>query len=361
MPQPSEGPAYAAISLPRRSSRTDALARSPADGDRTLLISEHAVLHDLLDSSRIRSVARTEAMLAGSAATDFDGAERNGRGDEYRRSQRDPSVRSVGIRTIFGLALGDHAGGASLDDAIVLDMLGGDGTLARAFSTLFPGRGALIITSDISADMVAGAIAYGLPAVHEPATSLLLRDESVDVSIVAYGTHHIPKVELPLVLKEAGRVLKPGGRIVIHDFLENSPVSTWFRTVVHRESRTGHDFSHFQRGELRSLLEETGFRNVGEQFVYDPFVVTGTSRRAARQALSQHLLDMYGLRKLIARLGEREARDTAYALARGCFRYRYAELGLPNDFGVPGVMTTLVGDRYRAELPRVALVAHGDK
>jgi SAM-dependent methyltransferase len=322
--------------------------------DRSLLVSEHATLQDLLDSSRVASIGRIEA-------SDFDGAQRNGRGDEYRRAQRDPTIRGVGIRTLFELAFGGHRGGASLEKGVVLDLLGGDGTLARAFSTLMPGRGALIITSDISADMVASAIAYGLPAIRQPATCLVLRDASVDVAIIAYGTHHIPRHDLPQVLQETARVLTRGGRILIHDFPENSPVSEWFRAVVHRESRTGHDFRHFRRGELRDLLLEAGFRNVSERLIYDPFVVVGTSRNGVQQALAEHLLEMYGLRKLIMRLGEDGARATVYALARRYFHYRYAELGLDEDFGQPGVAIVNDGHLYRAEVPRVAVVARGDK
>jgi SAM-dependent methyltransferase len=60
--------------------------------------------------------------------------------------------------------------------------------------------------------------------------ALPVRNESCDVAIVQGGLHHLPDVvaDLPVVIEEVRRVLKPGGRFVVVE-----PWLTPFLIVVH--------------------------------------------------------------------------------------------------------------------------------
>jgi len=281
---------------------------------------------------------------------DFEPSGDGGRGDSYRLAQRDPRIRACGIAELFRLASSDGHLSSWRPEDVVLDVLGGDGTLARAIVDLLPRRARpTVFTSDLSAGMVRAAQQHDLPAVRQAAQALRLRDDAVDAVVLAYGTHHIPVAERAAAVSEACRVLRPGGRLVLHDFDECSPAAQWFGEVVDAYSRTGHRYPHFTCGEMRRLLAGAGLVDVVVQPLYDPFVLTGTSRAVVRRALGEHLRQMYGLVRVDA---ERVAE-----LATVCFRYT-DEQSAPGQ-RVRKVSYTRVAGRWRVELPRVALVARG--
>ena len=282
--------------------------------------------------------------------TDFESAGYGGRGDSYRAAQRDPHVRARGITGLFTLASPDGDLASWRPEHVVLDVLGGDGTLARAIDDLLPRPvRPTVFTSDLSAGMVRAAQRHGLPAVRQAAESLRLRDGVVDAVLLAYGTHHIPQRERGTAVCEAWRVLRAGGRLVLHDFAESSPATRWFTDVVDPYSRTGHRYAHFTAEEMHRLFAGAGFTDVVVRRLYDPFVLTGASRSVVRRALGTHLRQMYGL----IRLSPEEVAE----LAATCFRYGGDDLapGQP----VREVSYERTGDRWRVELPRVALVTVG--
>ena len=329
---------------------------------------------------------------------DFEDSAVGGRGETYRDAQRDPSIRARGIATLFDLASPDGDRRSWQPGQVVLDVLGGDGTLARAAATGLPsgpvrpddphspldagqpaGAGPTVLTSDLSAGMVAAAQRHGLPALQQPAQRLRLRDSSVDAVIIAYGTHHIPVEQRLDAVREAWRVLRPGGRLVLHDFAEDSPVARWFTEVVHPYSRTGHPYPHFTAEAMTRLFNAAGFADVRVVDVYDPFVLIAVDQSTARLRLGRHLADMYGLVRLAehpnpAPLQTRadpappaEHPDPARPgvallsaeLAEKIFRY-------PPGAQAPGQTTeacryTRVGAGWRVERPRVALVSVGRK
>ncbi|HEX6872673.1 MAG TPA: methyltransferase domain-containing protein, partial [Micromonosporaceae bacterium] len=227
----------------------------------------HPQLRSLLDFHR-PGAADALAELA-SSHSEFD-SDTTGRGDSYRRAQRDALVRWTGIRQLLQLA----APAGAVQPPVVLDVLGGDGTLARAVASQ---TGTIeskptIVTGDLSGQMVDRALVQGLPAVRQAAHFLFLRDECVDAALLAYGTHHIDPERRPQAVAEAVRVVRPGGRIVLHDFDVSSPMAGFFADVVHSYAPGGHEYEHFSRPELDRLFQDA---STPAQLVdlYDPLIV----------------------------------------------------------------------------------------
>lgn len=293
---------------------------------------------------------------------DFHSTHKGGRGELYREAQRNPLIRMVGIRQLFELVSPQGKLSSLTPQHKILDVLGGDGVLARAMQHLAtPAQMPQVLTSDLSEDMVAAAQSYGLFALCQPAQNLLLKDDSIDGVIIAYGTHHIPQEQRVLACKEAYRVLRDGGRIVFHDFEEDSPMAGWFSEVVDKYSITGHQFPHFTFEEIQTNLEKAGFSDIHVNYLYDPFIMEGPSFEEARRMFARCLLNMYGLVKLSERHSDEEVLDIIAALSDKYFRYDYTRLGLSESFGVPEVRVVEVNGAWRLEAPRVALVGQATK
>ena len=289
--------------------------------------------------------------------TDFEDAPEGGRGDTYRLAQENPTVRLHGIRQLFTMSSPNGSLSSWHPEHVLVDLLGGDGTLARAVELVTTSTNRpTVLTSDMSAGMIRAAQRRELPAIRQAAQRLRLRDGSVDAVLLAYGTHHIPVAERPAAASEAYRVLRPGGRFVLHDFAEDSTVARWFGDVVHRYSHTGHDYSHFTADELECLYRDAGFSDINVQRMYDPLVLTAPTREEARLHLGDHLRWMYGLTKLAGDEAIRAAERTA-DLAEATFKQAPADRASGQEVGQ--VTYQASGNGWRVELPRVALVAIG--
>jgi len=287
----------------------------------------------------------------------------DGRGGSYRRAQRNQMVRARGIRALFALAADVGEVTEIPAQWRLLDLLGGDGLLAQVCRTIAPQAHDAVITSDMAGHMVSEALRNGLPALRQQAQYLFLRDETVDAVLVGYGSHHIPRRDRPQVAREAARVLLPGGRFVLHDFEEGSPVSLWFSEVVDNYSPTGHQYDHFTVPEMRSLLEGGGLRGISVRRMYDPLVTTGETAAEARGRMADYLMDMYGLTGLAdPLLSPTDVQDLVWKLAANYMVY--TEQDGPEDAGDGWMREPTVyrdGSVWTAEVPRVALVAVGRK
>ncbi|HEY1349294.1 MAG TPA: class I SAM-dependent methyltransferase [Ktedonobacteraceae bacterium] len=294
--------------------------------------------------------------------TDFEDEQQGGRGLSYRNAQRNPLVRAAGIKQLFTLASPNERLPELSPRYRLLDILGGDGTLTRALAQMLPVASLpTILTSDIAQGMIEAAQAYGLAALRQAAQSLVLKDNCFDSAIIAYGAHHIPPAQRLQAVQEAFRVLKPGGKLIFHDFEEQSPVATWFASVVDPYSLTGHKYGHFTRAEITNYLLEAGFTNVRVQHLYDPFVLAGESPEQLEIVLGEYLFHMYGLTQLLD-LHERQSVYRAiYNLAYQCFQYDYALMELSESFGKSEISCFQQGVLWFVEMPRVALVGIGSK
>jgi ubiquinone/menaquinone biosynthesis C-methylase UbiE len=290
---------------------------------------------------------------------EFD-TDEGGRGDSYRESQLRPDVRLTGIRTLLQRALDGPLSHEQSPTLRVLDVLGGDGTLARAVSHLMPHVSAerqWILTGDLSRHMVAGALGYGLPAICQPAQRLALRDETFDAVILAYGTHHIPVNERKAAYAEAWRVLRPGGRIVVHDFEDDGVVSAWFSNVVHKYAPNGHAYDHFSRQELTQDLSTVGFRRVSVEGVSDPFTISAPRRTTAIAGMCSYVFNMYGLFGLADGATAEQVHNRVWELINDHMRYAAGQ-------GADGPLAVTVretGSATTVTMPRVALAAVGVK
>ena len=170
------------------------------------------------------------------------------------------------------------------------------------------GSGARIVTNDLSPHMFARAGVWGMPT-REDATRLrrTFRETSMDGVLLAYGTHHVP--DLFAAAREAGRVVKPGGRVVLHDFFDEGPAGQWFHRVVDRCSLTGHDFPHVGPVQMAAALLAAGLRDVRLHEIQDPFLFTsGEDAPPARDLALGYIAGMYGLAAgFPGGLGEMEA------------------------------------------------------
>jgi SAM-dependent methyltransferase len=292
-----------------------------------------------------------------------------GRGDSFRQAHERSSVKAKGMSRL--LELGTNRTDVRQKSAgfRLLDVLGGDGTLVRVTGELPQWKTSenWILTGDISAEMVRQALDHGQPAVRQPAQFLLCRDAAFDAVLVAYGAHHIPVPERPDCYREALRVLKPGGRLVVHDFAVGSPMARWFGEVVDTYSPTGHKYTHFTTDDLVLGLEAVGFESVETTTVYDPITVHSGDPDQARTQLLQYVINAYRLVPTGgAGLGPDERREWAHTLVAQYLTYPQADLtalgSVPPAVVDAGTMAVYKNaDGWVAELPRLALVAVGTK
>ena len=109
----------------------------------------------------------------------------------------------------------------------IIDCAGGTGDMARRFADLARrardrrgGRDARILVIDYNAEMIAAGRARGLEpeidwAVGD-AQRLPLPDACADAYVISFGIRNV--TEIPAALREARRVLKPGGRFLCLEF-----------------------------------------------------------------------------------------------------------------------------------------------
>jgi SAM-dependent methyltransferase len=297
----------------------------------------------LIDPDRVKGAAFSDYVeLMNEISWEFEDQATGGRGDAYNLAQRNSDNRKIGTLSLlkcFSESLVD----IPAPDKIILDVLGGDGTITR-FARSEKMQAPTIISADLSGFMVKACLAQKFPCIRQSATQSLLRDSVLDGVLIAYGSHHLDRASRKTACGEAFRTLKNGGRFVLHDFETGTPAVDWFDKVVHPFSRTGHPHPHFSRNEMFTLLESAGFKNIRIFSMPDPFVLKGENVEGARTNALTHLYRMYDL----VRIANNEA-DILHQL----------ETYVRDILGEIQIEQT--GSTYTATIQRQALVAVGTK
>jgi len=117
------------------------------------------------------------------------------------------------------------------DGKDVVDVGCGAGALARELSA----RGARVTAVEISEQQLTAAIARdrgsGARYLIGRAQSLPIPDGRVDVAVFMRTLHHVPPADLTLALREARRVLRPGGVVYVAEPLAQGDYFTLTRLV----------------------------------------------------------------------------------------------------------------------------------
>jgi ubiquinone/menaquinone biosynthesis C-methylase UbiE len=261
----------------------------------------------LLDTTKISDIneiiERTQRLGEIQGHGDFDDAER---GASYRAKQlAAPRAREHGDRAIFAEI--EHRLGGFNFQQTGLDVIGGNGTMARVAAALLPaGNVPYIIAGDPCLDMVNDALSRDLPAVWQSANETMFSDNSLDFVIGSRGFHHVGADTRSATFAEAWRILNPGGVVFVLDFEAGSPTARWYSEGLDTYTNTGHRFAHFRRDEFMSLLSDAGFADATVFDLYDPFRFWADTEAAARHTLLDHVVEMFGMVKLRRRPGESE-------------------------------------------------------
>lgn len=273
-------------------------------------------------------------------ANEFSESER---GNDYTSSiQISPLSRSEGTIDLLKLAHPDRKLSFS-SEYVIADFLAGDGYIEQVASNLLPAhQKPFFINSDISFYMVQHSQRKNLFTVLQPAQDAYwLRHNSIDAVIYAYGTHHIPKHHRLQAVKEGSRVLKQGGRFVLHDFEEGDSMSNWFQEVVNPYGKTRHDYPHFTKEEMLELARVAELRDVEVEHIPDPFVTQASTEIGALGLLAEYVIQMYGLVGLRGQI--------------------HKTLDLLDSFFNGIQVCQIATGRYEARILRNALVVHATK
>jgi len=155
----------------------------------------------------------------------------------------------------------------------VLDVATGSGDLAQTIRHLCPES--MVIGADFCPPMLETAARKGLPLlVAADALRLPFEDRSLDAVTVAFGLRNMES--WPDALREMGRVLRPGGHLLVLDFSVPPPPFRWiYRPYLHyvlprlagiltgekaAYEYLGDSIEKFPQGrQMRDLIENAGF------------------------------------------------------------------------------------------------------
>jgi len=142
-----------------------------------------------------------------------------------------------------------------LPPMVIADLGAGEGTLSQLLArnakhviAIDSSEKMVEFGSDLAREHGFGNLEYRLGDLEAPP----IEDQSVDIALFSQALHHA--VQPLRAVKEAYRILKPGGRIVILDLLSHS--------YDQARELYAHVWLGFSEPELHALLNDTGFADI---------------------------------------------------------------------------------------------------
>lgn len=126
----------------------------------------------------------------------------------------------------------------------------------------------------------------GTPALLGDARSIPLRDDSIDGIIGRRFLHHVPASDRPRIVREAARILRPGGRLIV---LEGTPglyrrLAKGFADRLDFLGENHNIYGHCSVQEVRRLLADS-FDEVEERRLGSPLMVASIAEHPASARL----------------------------------------------------------------------------
>lgn len=239
--------------------------------------------------------------------------------------RRDPSAYVIEESPLAGLAEWPaiERAIAPLEGRRILELGCGRGR----FSVWMAKRGALVTAVDVGPNLIAAArlIAEtnGVAATFTLAdiTSLPFEDGSFDTVVGIAVLHHLAKVDMAAAVREAARVLRPGGVAVFREPIEDSAVFSFMQNLIPAGRRGSRDYRP-------SLLSGRAWRTYVAEA--EDRTLTAKEVRAAGTDFHETVIRRFGLLVRLERLVGRGARPRLMAvdrvlLARLPFLGRYSQ------------------------------------
>ena len=144
----------------------------------------------------------------------------------------------------------------------ICDVGAGGGYLAEGIDAVLPGECRILCVENSGAFL--DSIDDRFDKILSSLCRIDLADAMVDRVSCLAGLHH--QERKGDFFREAHRILRPGGRVVVADVLDGSPPAKFLNDSVDRYTDIGHDGMFLHPGELTGLMTEAGFDNASEQY-----------------------------------------------------------------------------------------------
>ncbi|KZT19124.1 S-adenosyl-L-methionine-dependent methyltransferase [Neolentinus lepideus HHB14362 ss-1] len=179
-------------------------------------------------------------------------------------------LRSIPLEANLGLSCGNPVASATIKQGEYVLDLGSGGGIDVLLAASKVGRTGQAIGLDMSADMIALArrnaakqnltppqVCFVQAALTEP---LPLVSDSIDCIMSNCVVNLLPTLGKAVLMKEAARVLRPGGRLVFHDIIAKQPLSLEITNDL--AAYVGCIAGAITLDQYKAILSQAGFRDI---------------------------------------------------------------------------------------------------